>query len=189
MNEPSPEPVPPLEAVEETAEPSREAMLEQEVVQLKDQVLRALAEAENARKRAQRDVEETAKYANAGFAKDLVNIAENLTRATSSISPEMRGSDDRLKNLAEGVDMTLRELLSVFEKHGIRRLDPVGEKFDHQFHQAVAQVDMPDSPPGLVVQVYQAGYVIQDRLLRPAMVTVSRQPAQPKPNSSVDTSA
>ncbi|MBN8530570.1 MAG: nucleotide exchange factor GrpE [Alphaproteobacteria bacterium] len=188
MTQTSPEPVPPQEMAEEAAEPTREAVLEQEVAQMKDQVLRALAEAENARKRAQRDVEETAKYANAGFAKDLVNIAENLTRASTSITQEMREADARLKTLAEGVDRPLRELLSVFERHGIRRLDPAGEKFDHQFHQAVAQVDMPDSPPGHVVQVYQAGYVIHDRLLRPAMVTVSRQPAQ-KTASSVDTSA
>ena len=147
---------------------------ESEIARLKDQLLRTAAEGENMRRRFQRDQEETAKYAVTGFARELVNVIENLQRASQSIPPDLRDEHEVLKNLGDGVDMTMRELLNVFERHGIVRIDPLGQKFDHNLHQAVAQVDAPNAAPGTVVQVLQAGYVIHDRLLRPAMVGVAK---------------
>lgn len=161
------------------------AELQAEVAALKDRVLRAAAEADNTRKRAQRDVEESSKYAVTSLARDLVSVAENLTRALESIPAEKR-TDPAIKILADGVEMTQKELISVFQKHHIRRIDPVGQPFDHNFHQAVVQIESPDHPAGTVVQVLQAGYVIHDRLLRPAMVGVAKQGEAPK---KVDTSA
>lgn len=149
--------------------------LEEEIAQLKDQRIRALAEADNIRKRAQREQEDMSKYAVTAFARDMVSVLENLNRATESVAahPE-QGSEELLKTFAEGVDLTRRELLGIFEKFQIRRIDPQGQKFDHNFHQAVAQVEQADAEPGTVIQVVQAGYVIHDRLLRPAMVVVAK---------------
>ena len=144
-----------------------------EIAALKDQSLRALAEVENIRRRAEREQADTSKYAVSKFAGDLVSVLENLMRATSSITEEQRESSPVFKNLAVGVEMTQQELLSIFEKYGIRRIDPLGQKFDHQLHQAVAQIASADAESGTVVQVLQAGYVIHDRLLRPAMVGVA----------------
>jgi molecular chaperone GrpE len=144
-----------------------------EIAALKDQSLRALAEVENIRRRAEREQADTSKYAVSKFAGDLVSVLENLMRATSSITEEQRESSPVFKNLAVGVEMTQQELLSIFEKYGIRRIDPLGQKFDHQLHQAVAQIASADAETGTVVQVLQAGYVIHDRLLRPAMVGVA----------------
>ena len=146
---------------------------ETELATMKDQALRALAEAENTRRRSERELSDMAKYAVTGFARDLVNVVENLQRAVESIPAELKESNPAVANLATGVDMTMRELLTIFERQGIKRLDPMGQKFDHNFHQAVAQIDMPDAAAGTVVQVLQAGYVIHDRLLRPAMVGVA----------------
>jgi molecular chaperone GrpE len=167
---------------------ARIAALEAEAAQMKDRALRAMADAENTRKRAQKDMEETTKYAVSGFAQGLVGVAENLYRALASVSDDARKSD-AVKSLADGVEMTLKELLGVFERHGIRRIDPVGEKFDPHYHQAMLQVDVPDSEAGTVVQVLQAGYAIHDRLLRPALVGVARQPAQGEDPKRVDATA
>lgn len=153
------------------------ATAQEELARLKDQLLRTAAESENMRRRFQRDQEETAKYAVTGFARELVNVIENLQRASQSITPEARAENDQLKNLGDGVDMTMRELLGVFERHGIKRIDPLGDRFDHNLHQAVAQIESTGAEPGTVVQVLQAGYVIHDRLLRPAMVGVAKSSA------------
>lgn len=160
--------------------------LEAELAKVKDQWVRAVAEAENIRKRAQRDQEETSRYAVTAFARDMVSVLENLKRASESLPPESRTGNDLLKTLGEGVDLTLQELLAIFDRFGIKRIDPLNQKFDHNLHQAVVQVDRDDVPPGTVVQVVQAGYIIRDRLLRPAMVAVSKQGETPK---KVDTSA
>ncbi len=148
--------------------------LKEENAKLKDQALRALAEAENTRKRAERDVEEAIKYGVTGFARDMISILENLNRAELSIPKD--DNNELIKNIGEGIGMTKRELLKIFEQNGIKRIDPLGEKFDHNFHQAVAQVDDDKNQPGTIVQVVQAGYVIKDRLLRPALVAVAKQP-------------
>ena len=165
---------------------SLKADYEAKLAEMKDQLLRAVAETENVRRRAARDVEETGKYARSGFGRDMITVAENLFLALNNIPEEARKEEGLLKTLSDGVDMTLRELLNAFEKHGIKRIDPLGEKFDHNRHQAVSQVEDPQKEPNTVLHVMQAGYVISDRLLRPAMVVVSKQG---KPEQKVDTQA
>lgn len=167
-------------------EDSVPAEYEVQILELKDQLIRALAETENVRKRAQRDVEESNKYAITGFARQMISVLENLQRATSSISEDMRAENEQVKNLALGVEMTLRELLGAFERFGIRRIEPMGEKFDHNLHQAVVQLEDAHAEPGTVLQVLQAGYTIHDRLLQPAMVGVAKRGETPK---QVDTEA
>lgn len=141
---------------------------------LKDQLLRTMAELENTRRRARKEVEDASKFAIAGFARDCLSVADNLTRALASVAPEALKSDDKLNALHQGVDMTGRELATVFERHGIKRVDPAGERFDPNFHQAMLEVPTNDQPPGTVVQVLQAGYTIAGRILRPALVAVSK---------------
>ena len=132
-----------------------------------------MAETENVRTRARRDIDDTAKYAVTKFAREMVGIVENLQRASTSITPEARAGNPVLKQVGEGIDMTMQELLGIFERNGIKRINPAGEKFDHNFHQAVAQVERSDIPAGTVADVLQAGYMLHDRLLKPAMVTVA----------------
>lgn len=165
---------------------SLKADYDAKLADMKDQLLRAVAETENVRRRAARDVEETGKYAMSGFARDMITVAENMFLALNNISEEARKEEGLLKTLSDGVDMTLRELLNAFEKHGIKRIDPLGEKFDHNRHQAVSQVEDTQKEPNTVLHVMQAGYIIGDRLLRPAMVVVSKQG---KPEQKVDTQA
>ncbi len=159
----------PIEEIAAAEGPS----LEQENLLLKDQLLRAMAETENVRKRAQREVEDANKYAVTSFARDMVNVMENLHRATQSIPASARESEG-VKAVVEGVDLTLRELEQIFNRFHIKRLMPQGEKFDHNQHQAVAQIESADVPEGHVAQVLQAGYVLHERLLRPAIVAVSK---------------
>ena len=157
---------------------ARVAALEAELAEHKDRLLRALAEAENTRRRTQRERDDAAKYAISGFAKDLLSAADNLRRALDSL-PEAEIDDARTRSLLAGVAATERELLSVFERHGIRRIDPRGEPFDHNLHQAIFEAERADRPPGTIVEVLQPGYVLHDRLLRPAMVGVAKPPAKP----------
>jgi molecular chaperone GrpE len=158
--------------------------LRQQVDELKDKLLRLAAEAENSKKRAERDLEESGKYSISGFARDLVSVSENLHRAIENIPDISEHGNELLKNLKTGVEMTLNELAASFERHGIRRLYPLGEKFNHNFHQAISQSEDATNEPGTVVQVFQAGYAIHERLLKPAMVVVSKAPAgSPEPSS------
>jgi molecular chaperone GrpE len=157
---------------------ARVAVLEAELAEHKDRLLRALAEAENTRRRAQRERDDATKYAVSGFAKELLSAADNLRRALDSL-PEAEVGDDRTRSLLAGVAATERELLAVFERHGIRRIDPMGERFDHNLHQAIFEVERSDRPPGTIVEVLQPGYLLHDRLLRPAMVGVAKPPAKP----------
>jgi molecular chaperone GrpE len=158
---------------------TRSTELEAELAEYKDRLLRALAETENVRRRAQREREDASKYAIAGFAKDLLSAADNLRRALESL-PESEAKDERTRSLLAGVAATERELLGVFERYGIKRIDPRGEAFDHNFHQAIFEAERPDQPSGSVVEVLQPGYVLHDRLLRPAMVGVAK--GGPKPS-------
>jgi molecular chaperone GrpE len=163
------------------AEPSAEervAALEAELAEHKDQLLRALAETENVRRRAQREREDALKYAVAGFAKELLSVADNLRRALDSL-PQSEVKDERTRGLVTGVEATERELLSVFERHGLRRIDPDGERFDHNLHQAIFEAERPGKPGGVVIEVLQPGYVLHDRLLRPAMVGVAKETPKP----------
>ena len=150
---------------------------EDQVRDLKDQLLRALAESENTRRRAQREKEDTAKYAITNFARDVLSVSDNLARALDAVPQETRASSDAMEALYQGVELTQRELQTAMERHGIKQLEPLDEKFDHNLHQAMFEIESADSEPGTVVQVVQAGYVIGERLLRPAMVAVAKKPA------------
>lgn len=176
QNESVNEPEPAADASPEAIARALQSVIEgkeAEIAALKDQALRALAETENTRRRAERELADMSKYAVTGFARDLVSVLENLQRAVDSIPAEMKEAQPAVANLAIGVEMTLKELLGVFNRQGIERIDPMGQKFDHNLHQAIAQIDTPDAEAGTVVQVLQAGYKIHDRLLRPAMVGVA----------------
>jgi molecular chaperone GrpE len=152
---------------------NRLAAIEAELSETKDRLLRALAETENVRRRLQRERDDAQKYAASAFAKDLLSPVDNLRRALDAM-PEAETTDPRARNLRDGVAATERELLGAFERHGLKRIDPKGERFDHNFHQAVFEAERPDVPAGTVVEVLQPGYVLHDRLLRPAMVKVAK---------------
>lgn len=152
----------------------RIAELEAETGKLKDQALRALAETENIRRRSEREREDTAKYAISGFAKSLLDAADNLRRAIDAVPAGAVEADAALKTLVDGVAATERQLLAAFERHGVTRIEPVGETFDPNFHQAMFELPGTGKPAGTIVQVMQPGYVLQGRLLRPAMVGVAR---------------
>lgn len=178
---------------DEAAAPAATA---EEVAELKDRLLRTLAEMENLRRRTARDVDEARRYAVTGFARDLLEVVDNLGRALASVPPEARDQNDFIKNLVLGVEMTERSLLNAFEKHQVRRVEPKpGDRFDHNLHQAMFEVPTSELPPGTVAEVVQAGYVIADRLLRPALVGVAKPGApagRDRPadaNSRVDTVA
>jgi molecular chaperone GrpE len=163
----------------------RLARAEAEAAEFKDRALRALAEVENIRRRGEREREDALKYATTNFARDLVSAADNLRRALTSV-PEAEVKDEMTRNLLAGVAATERELMGAFEKHGIRRIDPKGEKFDHNFHQAIFELENTGKPAGTIVEVLQSGYVLHDRLLRPAMVGVAKGgPAGEAPNPGV----
>jgi molecular chaperone GrpE len=167
---------------------AKAASLEAEMAKTKEMALRAMADAENMRKRAEREIVEREKYAVSGFAKALLAVADNLRRALDSVSGEARAADPSLERLAVGVEMTERELLSAFEKFGVVRVELAGKPFDPAIAQAVAQVESPTHAAGTVVQVFQPGYTIQGRLLREAMVTVAKG-APPQPAPGIDTVA
>jgi len=165
----------------------RVAELEQEIADLKDRFMRAAAEHDNLRKRSEREKEDVRNYAISSFARELVGVMENLLRAADSIPPELRSEHKPVEMLAQGVDMTLEEFKKALSTHGVERVAPeAGEKFDHNFHQAVSQAETNEQAPGTVVQVVQAGYALRDRLLKPAMVVVAKAP---KAEEGVDTTA
>ena len=147
--------------------------VESEIATMKDQLLRALAEAENVRKRAAQDKEEALKYGVSAFARDMISICDNLRRALDHV--EKDEMSDSMKAFVEGVELTESELLSAFEKHGIQKVDPLGETFDSNLHQAMFEQESEEYEPGTVMQVMQPGYTIHDRLLKPAMVGVAKK--------------
>jgi molecular chaperone GrpE len=156
------------------------AALQAEVEGLKDKWLRAHAEMDNIRKRGEREREEAAKYAITKLAKDIVGVGDNFQRAIDAVPPGAAEKDPTLKSFLDGVTMTERELLNVLDRHDIKRLHPMNEQFNPHLHQAVTQVPRPDVPNGTIVEVYQAGFTIGERVLRPAMVGVAA--GGPKPN-------
>lgn len=158
----------------ETSEVTQEVDSQEEVKNLKDQLLRTMAELENYRKRAEREREEMAKFAITGFARDLLTVSDNLRRALESVPADHKNPEDLLKTLLEGVEITEKELLTVFKKHGIEKIEPLGQSFDHHLHQAMFEVEDKDQPAGTVVHVLQPGYSLNGRLLRPAMVGVAK---------------
>jgi len=145
-----------------------------EAAQMKDQALRAMAETENTRRRAARDKDDAQKYGITNFAREMLNVADNLRRALEAIPAETLQSDEALKTLYDGVAATERQLEAALGKQQIQRIWPEGERFDSNFHQAMFEVPDTGKPAGTVVQVLQAGYKIHDRLLRPALVGVAK---------------
>jgi molecular chaperone GrpE len=150
-----------------------------------DVYLRAVAETENVRRRLEREKEEIAKYAIAKFAKDMLSIGDNFQRAIAAVPKDALETDPALKALLDGVVLAERDYRGALERHGIVMLDPVGQPFNPHHHQAVMQQENPDVPAGTVLQVYQVGYLLEDRCLRPAMVVVSKGgPKSAKPDQA-----
>ncbi|MCK5040991.1 MAG: nucleotide exchange factor GrpE [Sphingomonadales bacterium] len=157
-----------------------------EIAELKDKLLRSIAESENLRRRGERQVSDAAQYAVTSFARDLLSVSDNLRRTLDTIPEEMR-EEEAVKVFVEGLEMTERELLNVFDKQGITKITPDGEKFDHNFHQAMFEVENPAAENGTIIQVIQPGYVLKERLLRPAMVGVVKNKANDKPHEIDET--
>jgi molecular chaperone GrpE len=141
---------------------------------LKDQLLRALADTENMRRRSEREAETARKYGHTQFARDLVGAIDNLARALTSAPADKTGLDEAVQSLLTGIELSWTEIQTAIEKHGVRQINPLGEKFDYNFHQAMFEVPTNDQPAGMVLEVVQHGYALHDRLLRPAMVGVSK---------------
>ncbi len=161
--------------------------LTKEVADAKDKMLRTLAEMENLRKRTQREVADARSYGISGFARDVLDIADNLQRALDAVPVEARAAaDPGLTALIEGVELTERSLHKTLEKNGVQKIEPLGEKFDPNFHQAMYEVPDSSVPSGTVVQVVQAGYTIGERILRPALVAVTKGGAKSAPPAAHD---
>ncbi|MBB5709865.1 nucleotide exchange factor GrpE [Sphingomonas xinjiangensis] len=163
------------EAAPEVAEHDRSAELEAQLAEAKQQVLYAQAETQNVRRRAEKEAQDARAYAATGFARDVLSVADNLSRALAAIPADLR-EDEKLKGLVVGLEATGRELESVFGRHGITKISAVGEALDPNRHQAMMEVPSAEAEPGTVVQEIQTGYMIKDRLLRPALVGVAKKP-------------
>ena len=151
---------------------------------LKDQLLRALAETENMRRRSEREADTARKYGHTQFARDLVGAIDNLARALASAPEDKSSLDESVQSLLTGIELSWKEIQLAIEKHGVRQINPMGEKFDYNFHQAMFEVPTNDEPPGMVLEVVQHGYALHDRLLRPAMVGVSKAADKVEPAPS-----
>ena len=163
-------------------EPGSVEVLAKEAAESRDKMLRTLAEMENLRKRTAREVADARMYGITGFARDILDIADNLQRALDALPEDVRdNADPGLKALIEGVELTERSLLNTLEKNGVKKFEPSGEKFDPNFQQAMYEVPDPSVPSGTVVQVVQAGFMIGERVLRPALVGVSKGGAKAAP--------
>jgi molecular chaperone GrpE len=152
-----------------------------ELAAAKDQLLRTMADSENARKRMEREKEDAQKYATSSFARDVLTVADNLRRALDAVKKEDIDKDPALGTLLTGVEFTEKELLKAMEKHGVKRIEPaIGDTFDYNRHQAMFEIETTEKPPGTIMQVLQGGFVIHDRLLRPALVGVAKAPPAPE---------
>ena len=174
-------------APEPAAAPKPSTSLDRELAEAKDRLLRTLADMDNMRKRTEREVADARVYGISTFARDIVGVADNMHRAMAALDDELRAkADEATKVLLEGVELTERELINVLEKHGVKRIDPLGQKFDPNRHQAMFEVEDLSVPSGSVVQVMQAGYLIGERVLRPALVAVAKGGAKAPPASAND---
>src|ERR1700749_1916734 len=172
----------PETAAAAASDPKPSTALDREPAEMKARLLRTLAEMENLRKRTEREVTDARLYGVASFARDLLGVADNMRRALDAVSPELRASAEAgVKALIDGVELTERELLKALEKNGVRQFSPRGEKFDPNVHQAMFEVPNPAVPAGSVVEVVAPGYMIGERVLRPAMVGVSKGGPKPAP--------
>ena len=170
---------------QEEAEISPEDLIEklnEEIMGLKDQRLRAIAELENFRKRAEKDQSDALKYGISNFAKEIINIRDNIERAQSSISDEAK-NNEAIKSVIEGIDLIAQSVVSTFEKIGIKKIESLNEKFDHNLHQAMMEIENEELEPGTIVQELIPGYTLHDRLLRPAMVGVSKKSKKNEDNT------
>jgi molecular chaperone GrpE len=163
------------DAAPEVADHDRSSALQAELEETKSALLYARAETQNIRRRAEQEAESTRAYAVTQFARDILSVADNITRALAAIPVELR-EDDKLKGLVTGLEATGRELDSVFARHGITKIAAIGETLDPNRHQAMLEMPSADAEPGTVVQEIQTGYMIKDRLLRPALVGVAKKP-------------
>ncbi len=171
------------------------AVLQAENAELKDRLMRALAEVENTRRRAEKDRQDAAKYGPSGLAKELLPVLDNLGRAVQSVTPDQREENEALNNISTGVEMVAKQFLDAFARFGVKQIDPeAGERFSYEVHQAMSELEMPDQPAGAIVQTLQPGYMMHDRLLRAAMVVVAKggpKPgaAPPEDHTPIDTTA
>ena len=149
--------------------------LQKQVTDLKDQLMRSLADGENLRKRTLKEVEHAKKYSHITFVRDLVSSVDNFQRALESVTDDNSQLSEPIKNLIIGLDIVEKEIITTFEKHNLKQIQPLGEKFDYNFHQAMFEVPTNDTEPGIVVEVSQKGYLLHDRLVRPAMVGISKK--------------
>ena len=149
--------------------------LQKQVTDLKDQLMRSLADGENLRKRTLKEVEHAKKYSHITFVRDLVSSVDNFQRALESVPDDNSQLSEPIKNLIIGLDIVEKEIITTFEKHNLKQIQPLGEKFDYNFHQAMFEVPTNDAEPGVVVEVSQKGYLLHDRLVRPAMVGISKK--------------
>jgi len=161
------------EAAPEVAEHDRFRELEDKLAATRQEVLYAQAETQNVRRRLEKDAQDARTYAATGFARDILSVADNLTRALDAIPTDLR-EDEKFKGLVTGLDATGRELAAVFERNGIKKISALGEKLDPNRHQAMIEMPSADAEPGTIIQELQAGYMIKDRLLRPALVGVAK---------------
>ncbi|HEX3937539.1 MAG TPA: nucleotide exchange factor GrpE [Xanthobacteraceae bacterium] len=172
------------------ADPAPSTALEREHAEMRDRLLRTLAEMENLRKRTDREVADSRLYGVSSFARDVLGVADNMRRALDAVAPELRASaESGVKALIDGVELTERELLKALEKNGVRQFTPQGEKFDPNLHQAMFEVPDVTVPAGSVVQVVQPGYMIGERVLRPALVGVSKGGPRAAPVSATNDNA
>jgi len=149
-----------------------------EIQELKDQLLRSLAEGENLRKRTLKEVADAKKYSHISFVRDLISSIDNLQRALEAVPDDKSELSEPIKNLVIGLEIVEKEMINSFEKHNIKQISPLGEKFDYNFHQAMFEVPTNEKEPGYVVEVSQKGYLLYDRLVRPAMVGISKKPEE-----------
>lgn len=161
-------------AAEGTASASPADGLDAKLAEANDKMLRALAEVENIRRRAERDRQDISKFAVSSFARDLLSVADNMHRALQAITPEQRETNEALKNIYIGVEATERELMRLFEKNGIKKQEPLDQKFDPNLHEVMFEAEVPGKAPGTVIQIIEPGYTIHERLLRPARVGVAK---------------
>ena len=173
-NEPAPANDPAVQP-EPAVVPKPSTSLDRELAETKDRLLRTLADMDNMRKRTEREVADARVYGISNFARDILGVADNMHRAMAALDDELRAkADEPTKVLLEGVELTERELMNVLEKHGVKRIEPLGQKFDPNRHQAMYEIEDASVPAGSVIQVMQAGYLIGDRMLRPALVAVAK---------------
>ena len=171
---------------EEEEEEEEDNDLEVKVKELKDQLMRTLADGENLRKRTLKEVEQAKKYSHISFVRDLVSSVDNLKRALDSIPEDKSNLSEPIKNLILGLEIVEKEIVTTLEKNNIKQISPLGEKFDYNFHQAMFEIPTNDCDPGLVVEVSQNGYLLYDRLVRPAMVGISKKIEEKKDNQETE---